>query len=136
MGDASRTFSPFDGISHFLFFFFAPRATLVCFSFAQLAYLFEFIFHNIGFKVITMEDSSLHLKTGTQSFVTCKIQPLIVFNILEHFSRRNEGYRVIGTLVGYNNDGVIEIKNSFPVPHTEGEEVSLLSFIQSVYLCF
>jgi len=72
-----------------------------------------------------MEDSSLHLKTGTQSFVTCKIQPLIIFNILEHFSRRNEGYRVIGTLVGYNNDGVIEIKNSFPVPHTEGDQVGV-----------
>jgi len=29
---------------------------------------------------------------------------------------------VIGTLVGTNNDGIVEIKNSFPVPHTEGEE--------------
>ena len=32
--------------------------------------------------------------------------------------------RVIGTLLGEENDGVVEIKNCFPVPHTEvAEEV-------------
>ena len=36
--------------------------------------------------------------------------------------------RVIGTLLGEENDGVVEIKNCFPVPHTEiAEEVQLFA---------
>jgi len=52
--------------------------------------------------------------------VTCKVHPAVIFTILDHFSRRNEGQdRVIGTLLGEENDGVVEIKNCFPVPHNE-----------------
>ncbi len=50
----------------------------------------------------------------------CKLHPVVVFSILDHFSRRNENQeRVVGTLLGVNNDGVIEIKNSYPVLHNE-----------------
>ncbi len=48
------------------------------------------------------------------------------FGILDHYMRRSEGQeRVIGTLLGANNDGVLEITNSFPVPHTEKESVGI-----------
>jgi len=70
-------------------------------------------------------DSSLHLRVGSAS-PTCKVHPVVIFNILDHFIRRNEGQtRVIGTLTGINADGIIEIRNSFPVPHTEGEQVGV-----------
>jgi translation initiation factor 3 subunit F len=59
----------------------------------------------------------------------CKISPLVVFSILDHYMRRSEGQqRVIGTLLGSNNDGVLEITNAFPVPHTETESVGILIF--------
>jgi len=67
----------------------------------------------------------LHLRTSSVS-PSCKVHPVVIFNILDHFIRRNEGQpRVIGTLVGINIDGVLEIRNSFPVPHTEGEQVGV-----------
>ena len=53
-----------------------------------------------------------------------KVHPVVLFNILDHYTRRNEGQdRVIGTLLGsVNSDGSVEVKNSFPVPHTESSE--------------
>lgn len=69
-------------------------------------------------------DNSLHLKAG-QGLVSCTVHPVVIVSILDHFIRRNEGHRVIGTLLGVNNDGVIEIKSCFPVPHTEGEQVGV-----------
>jgi len=76
-------------------------------------------------KSLKMEDkSSLFLKTS--SIIECKVHPVVIFNILDHFSRRSEdSSRCIGALLGVNNDGVIEIRNSFPVPHTEGVQVGL-----------
>lgn len=68
-----------------------------------------------------MEDS---LSFGSQ--LSVKVHPVVIFNILDHFIRRNEGQdRVIGTLLGVNVEGVIEIRNCFPVPHTEGEQVAV-----------
>jgi len=50
----------------------------------------------------------------------------VIFGILDHHSRRQDDQdRVIGTLVGYDVDGVIQIRNSFPVLHTEGEQVGV-----------
>jgi len=68
--------------------------------------------------------SSLHLKTGPGSS-SCTVHPVVIVSILDHFIRRNEGHRVIGTLLGVNNEGVIEIRSCFPVPHTEDEEVAV-----------
>ncbi|GAM23636.1 hypothetical protein SAMD00019534_068110, partial [Acytostelium subglobosum LB1] len=60
------------------------------------------------------------------SQASVKIHPVVIFNILDHYIRRNEGQdRVIGTLLGYNNDGVIEIKNCFPVVHSEGDQIAV-----------
>jgi len=55
-----------------------------------------------------MEDFSVI--SGAQ--VSVKIHPVVIFNILDQFIRRNEGQdRVIGTLLGVNVDGAIEIRN-------------------------
>lgn len=76
-----------------------------------------------------MDDSSLYLRTGNQIYSSVAIHPVVVLSILDHHIRRTEGHRVIGTLLGVNNDGNIEIKASFPVPHTEGEQVFFFVFI-------
>jgi len=69
-----------------------------------------------------MADYSLFVD-GTTGNVQCRVHPAVVFTILDHFSRRNEGQTgVIGTLLGEENDGVVEIKNCFPVPHNETAE--------------
>lgn len=76
-----------------------------------------------------MEDLNLHLNTG--SSVDVKVHPVVVFSILDHFIRRPEGgERVIGTLLGVIDDDVIEVKNCFPVPHTEGEMCGIDSVFQ------
>jgi len=69
-----------------------------------------------------MADYSLFVDGATGN-VTCRVHPAVVFTILDHFSRRNEGQTgVIGTLLGEENDGIVEIKNCFPVPHNVVEE--------------
>jgi len=82
-----------------------------------------------------MEGQQLHAKSGTMVDATalfaltakCKVHPVVVLSILDHFSRRdNNQERVLGTLLGINNDGVIEIKNSYPVPHNEPAGASSL----------
>lgn len=65
-----------------------------------------------------MADSLLVASMGC-----CKVHPSVIFTILDHHSRRKEGQeRVIGTLLGNEKDGVVEITNCFPVPHNENEE--------------
>jgi len=69
-----------------------------------------------------MEDISVIF--GAQ--VSVKVHPVVIFNILDHFIRRNETQdRVIGTLLGVNVEGAIEIRNCFPVPHIEGDLVEV-----------
>jgi translation initiation factor 3 subunit F len=62
---------------------------------------------------------------GVIQNLTCRIHPVVIFNILDHYMRRNDDHRSIGTLVGYIHDGIVEIRNSFPVPHTEGQVVAV-----------
>jgi len=55
--------------------------------------------------------------------LSCKVHPVVILSVFDQYVRRNEGQnRVIGTLTGINNDGVVEIINSFAVPHTEGAQ--------------
>eukprot|EP01097_Dermamoeba_algensis_P002109 TRINITY_DN1838_c0_g1_i1.p1 TRINITY_DN1838_c0_g1~~TRINITY_DN1838_c0_g1_i1.p1 ORF type:complete len:352 (-),score=91.74 TRINITY_DN1838_c0_g1_i1:189-1199(-) len=69
-------------------------------------------------------DTSLFLNIGySASPVSCKVHPMVVFSVLDHYVRREENQpRVIGALLGLNYDGVIEIKNSFPIPHHDIDE--------------
>jgi translation initiation factor 3 subunit F len=78
-----------------------------------------------------MEDLSVIL--GAQ--VNVKVHPVVIFNILDQYVRRGEKQdRVIGTLLGSFSDGTIEIKNSFPVPHTESDQVAVdMEFHRNMY---
>jgi translation initiation factor 3 subunit F len=54
--------------------------------------------------------------------LSVKIHPIVVFSVLDHYIRRQEGQeRVIGTLLGSYDEttGVCEITNAYAVPHTE-----------------
>jgi len=53
-----------------------------------------------------------------------RVNPVVIFNILDHYVRRNENQdSVIGALMGSKApDGSMEVRNSIPVPHTEGDE--------------
>jgi translation initiation factor 3 subunit F len=49
-----------------------------------------------------------------------KVHPLVLFNIVDHYSRRGDGLpRVVGTLLGQYNDGIVNISNSYAVVHVE-----------------
>ncbi len=55
-----------------------------------------------------------------------KIHPTVIFSIVDSYERRNEKMtRVVGTLLGSNIQGNIEVTDSFVVPHRDGEEVNL-----------
>lgn len=53
-----------------------------------------------------------------------KVHPVVVLSILDHFNRRNsDQQRVIGTLLGVVSEGGdVDVRNSFPVPHSENEK--------------
>jgi len=71
-------------------------------------------------KEAKMSDSCLFLQIPGYSSFSCKIHPVVVFTILDHFNRRQEGqFRVIGTLLGTKVDSVLEITTCFAVPHSE-----------------
>jgi len=54
---------------------------------------------------------------------SCKLHPLVIWSILDHWTRRDENKdRVIGVLLGLNLDGLIDIRNCYPVPHSSGSE--------------
>ncbi|XP_038065280.1 eukaryotic translation initiation factor 3 subunit F-like [Patiria miniata] len=66
----------------------------------------------------------------------CHVHPVVLFNIVDSYERRNdENARVIGTLLGTNIQGVVEITNCFCVPHNESEdEVAVdMEFAKNMY---
>eukprot|EP00824_Muranothrix_gubernata_P000355 TRINITY_DN10412_c0_g1_i1.p1 TRINITY_DN10412_c0_g1~~TRINITY_DN10412_c0_g1_i1.p1 ORF type:complete len:288 (+),score=58.22 TRINITY_DN10412_c0_g1_i1:141-1004(+) len=59
------------------------------------------------------------LTTGP-GVVLVHVHPGVVFTILDHFVRRNDGQeRVIGALLGTVVENVVEVKNCLPVPHKD-----------------
>ena len=55
--------------------------------------------------------------------VTVKVHPLVLFSVLEHYVRRNEGQkRVIGTLMGYKEGSTLHVTDCYAVPHDENPE--------------
>lgn len=67
-----------------------------------------------------------------EGLASCKLRPTVLFAIADHFTRRqDEQGRVIGTLLGSVNDGVVDIVNSFPVPHSETEQATIDSDFNS-----
>jgi len=66
----------------------------------------------------------LNQKSGVENV---DVHPLVLFNILDHYIRRNDGQeRVIGTLLGVvSGPNSVTVTNSFPVPHSEGDQVRI-----------
>jgi len=66
--------------------------------------------------------------------VDVKIHPTVLFTIVDLYERRNEKMtRIVGTLLGTNIQGNIEVTESFQVPHREVDEVALDSkFAKSI----
>lgn len=56
---------------------------------------------------------------------------MVLFSVLDHYLRRPENQkRVIGTLLGTVTANVVEITNSFAVPHLEkNDEVHMTFFL-------
>eukprot|EP01134_Creolimax_fragrantissima_P003164 CFRG3164T1 len=68
-----------------------------------------------GSQPLFLADSSL-----SQSV---KVRPVVLFSVIDHYMRRDAGQaRVIGTLLGYTEDGVVHVTNCFPVPHGETDD--------------
>ncbi|EZA61724.1 hypothetical protein DMN91_003874 [Ooceraea biroi] len=54
--------------------------------------------------------------------LTVKVHPVVLFQVVDAYERRKlESVRVIGTLLGTVEKGVVEITNCFCVPHKESE---------------
>jgi translation initiation factor 3 subunit F len=70
-----------------------------------------------------------------------KVQPLAIFEILDHYIRRNEGQEeVIGTLLGTSVGGTVVVTSSFPAPglfqwadDKPKENEVLMSHIRNMY---
>ncbi|CAL9138138.1 unnamed protein product, partial [Musa acuminata var. zebrina] len=58
---------------------------------------------------------------------SARLHPVVLFNICDCYVRRpDQAERVIGTLLGSVSDGVLEIKNSYAVPHNKpADQVAL-----------
>jgi len=55
--------------------------------------------------------------------INAKLHPTVLYTIVDAYERRSiDQHRVIGSLLGSIDNGVIEITNCFCVPHTESEE--------------
>ncbi|KAK7097676.1 eukaryotic translation initiation factor 3 subunit F-like [Littorina saxatilis] len=70
------------------------------------------------------------------SNLVCKIHPMVLFSIIDSYERRNEdAKRVIGTLLGSYEKGIVEVSNCFAVPHNESEdEVAVdIDYARSMY---
>ncbi|KAF7996694.1 hypothetical protein HCN44_002340 [Aphidius gifuensis] len=52
-----------------------------------------------------------------------KVHPVVLFQIVDAYERRNsDSHRVIGTLLGSTERGVVEVTNCFCVPHKEYDD--------------
>lgn len=68
--------------------------------------------------------------------LTLRVHPVVLFQIVDAYERRNaESHRVIGTLLGTVEKGVVEATNCFCVPHKEhADQVEAeLSYASDLY---
>lgn len=68
--------------------------------------------------------------------LSVKIHPVVLFQIVDAYERRNaDSHRVIGTLLGTCDKGVVEVTNCFCVPHKEhADQVEAeLNYAMDVY---
>ncbi|XP_060532201.1 eukaryotic translation initiation factor 3 subunit F-1 [Cylas formicarius] len=65
-----------------------------------------------------------------------KVHPVVLFQIVDAYERRNaDTHRVIGTLLGSSDKGIVEVTNCFCVPHKEYDDQveAELSYAMDVY---
>ncbi|XP_022901717.1 eukaryotic translation initiation factor 3 subunit F-1 [Onthophagus taurus] len=65
-----------------------------------------------------------------------KVHPVVLFQIVDAYERRNaDSQRVIGTLLGTADKGIVEVTNCFCVPHKEYDDQveAELSYAMDVY---
>jgi len=73
------------------------------------------------------ETSSVHIEARGQLEV--RVHPLVLAAVLDHYARRKGTQaRVIGALLGTNVEGVVEVTDTFPVPHEESAKDVRLDF--------
>jgi len=67
---------------------------------------------------------NIHVRSGVEQPLTCRMHPVAVLKILNAYVRRQEGEdRSIGTLVGCVTEGsIVDIYDSFPVIHKDAVE--------------
>lgn len=53
-----------------------------------------------------------------------RVHPVVLFSILDHHIRRTSQARVVGALLGTRTANTIIVKNCFPTPHDETENVA------------
>jgi len=62
----------------------------------------------------------IHLTNGNEVYKKINIQPVVLFSILDHYIRREkDGDRIVGTMMGTIEDGIVIVNSCFVVPHTE-----------------
>eukprot|EP00277_Geminigera_cryophila_P016319 CAMPEP_0179448464 /NCGR_PEP_ID=MMETSP0799-20121207/32293_1 /TAXON_ID=46947 /ORGANISM="Geminigera cryophila, Strain CCMP2564" /LENGTH=307 /DNA_ID=CAMNT_0021240299 /DNA_START=37 /DNA_END=960 /DNA_ORIENTATION=+ len=61
------------------------------------------------------------LQLSTAQSVSCQLHPVVMFQVLDHHTRRNaEEGRVVGALLGsVGSDGTVSLKNAFPMNHDD-----------------
>jgi len=70
---------------------------------------------------------SVHLESDNREpYKLVEIQPVVIFGILDHYMRREkDSERVIGTLLGTIEAGIVNVNSCFIVPHTEVQQVAV-----------
>ncbi|XP_055902116.1 eukaryotic translation initiation factor 3 subunit F-1 [Eupeodes corollae] len=68
--------------------------------------------------------------------LTVHVHPVVLFQVVDAYERRNaDSHRVIGTLLGSVDKGVVEVTNCFCVPHKEHDDQveAELSYAMDLY---
>jgi len=62
----------------------------------------------------------IHLSSSNEPYKKILIEPVLLFTILDSYMRRDkESERIVGTLMGSVDDGIVSVNNCFVVPHLE-----------------
>lgn len=72
---------------------------------------------------MSIQSNLLSSNAGLMVGLACHVHPVVLLSIVDSYERRNEdAKRVIGTLLGTIEKGIVEVSNCFTVPHNESEE--------------
>lgn len=63
------------------------------------------------------------------SFQRSIVHPLVLFEILDQYMRRDKGDRIIGALLGTIYNDTVEIRDCFTIPHGDDEDKDVCYFI-------